>query len=36
VLSGNEGNVRLMREIMREVNSQDPDIWLPIFMEKAQ
>lgn len=36
VLSGNEGNVRLMREIMREVNSQDPDIWLPIFMEKAR
>jgi len=36
VLSGNEGNVRLMRELMREVNSQDPDIWLPVFMEKAQ
>ena len=33
VLSGNEGNVRRMREIMREVNSQDPEVWLPIFME---
>jgi len=36
VLSGNEGNVRRMREIMREVNSQDPEIWLPVFMEKAK
>lgn len=33
VLSGNEGNVRRMREIIREVNSQDPEVWLPIFME---
>ncbi len=33
VLSGNEGNVRRMREIIRKVNSQDPEIWLPIFME---
>jgi type IV secretion system protein VirB4 len=36
VLSGNEGNVRRMREIMREVNSQDPEVWLPIFMERAK
>jgi type IV secretion system protein VirB4 len=36
VLSGNEGNVRRMREIMREVNSQDPEVWLPVFMEAAK
>ena len=36
VLSGNEGNVRRMREIMREVNSQDPEDWLPVFMERAR
>ena len=33
VLSGNESNVRRMREIIRQVNSQDPEVWLPIFME---
>ena len=33
VLSGNEGNVRRMREIIREVNSQDPEVWLARFME---
>jgi type IV secretion system protein VirB4 len=36
VLSGNEGNVRRMREVIREVNSQDPEVWLPIFMERAK
>lgn len=36
VLSGNEGNVRLMREVMRETASEDPEIWLPIFMERAR
>ena len=36
VLSGNEGNVRRMREIIKEVNSQDPELWLPIFMERAK
>ena len=36
VLSGNEGNVRRMREIMHEVNSQDPEVWLPVFMETAK
>ena len=36
VLSGNESNVRLMRQIIEEVNSQDPEVWLPIFMEKAK
>jgi len=25
-----------MREIMREVNSQDPEVWLPVFMETAK
>lgn len=33
VLSGNEGNVRRMREIIRRVGSTDPEVWLPIFME---
>ena len=33
VLSGNEGNVRRMREIIRRVESTDPEVWLPIFME---
>jgi type IV secretion system protein VirB4 len=36
VLSGNERNVRLMHEIMREVQSEDPDRWLPLFMERAR
>jgi type IV secretion system protein VirB4 len=36
VLSGNEGNVRRMREIMHEVKSQDPEVWLPVFMEAAK
>lgn len=36
VLSGNEGNVRLMREIIRELKSDDPEVWLPVFMERAR
>ena len=35
VLSGNEGNVNLMHQIMNEVNSQDPDDWLPLFLDRA-
>lgn len=36
VLSGNEGNVRRMHEIMRELGSEDPEVWLPVFMERAK
>jgi type IV secretion system protein VirB4 len=36
VLSGNEHNVRLMREIIREIGSEEPDTWLPRFMEEAR
>jgi type IV secretion system protein VirB4 len=35
VLSGNEGNVRLMHEVMRETGSEDPNIWLTPFLERA-
>ena len=36
VLSGNEGNLRLMHNIMLNLNSEDPEVWLPIFMENAK
>jgi type IV secretion system protein VirB4 len=36
VLSGNEGNLRLMHNIMRDLNSEDPEVWLPVFMETAK
>jgi type IV secretion system protein VirB4 len=36
VLSGNEGNVRRMHEIIRELNSADPEAWLPVFMERTK
>lgn len=36
VLSGNERNVRLMHEIVREVGSAAPEAWLPRFMDEAR
>lgn len=36
VLSGNEGNVRLMRRLMHELGSDDPDVWLTPFLEQAR
>jgi type IV secretion system protein VirB4 len=36
VLSGNEGNLRLMHNIMRDLNSENPEVWLPAFMEQAK
>jgi type IV secretion system protein VirB4 len=36
VLSGNEGNVRLMRELIRRVGSEEPEAWLPQFLEVAR
>jgi type IV secretion system protein VirB4 len=35
VLSGNERNVRLMREVLQDVGGDDPELWLPVFLEKA-
>lgn len=36
VLSGNEGNVRRMRETMRELGTEDPQLWLPVFLGRAK
>lgn len=35
VLSGNEGNVRLMHRLIGELGSEDPAVWLPPFLEHA-
>lgn len=36
VLSGNEGNVRLMHRLIEDAGTEDPDVWLPSFMELAK
>jgi type IV secretion system protein VirB4 len=36
VLSGNEGNIRLMRGLMQQLKSEDPEVWLLPFLEAAR
>ncbi|WP_045762340.1 type VI secretion protein [Xanthomonas albilineans] len=35
VLSSNDLGVRLMHDVMREQGTDDPTIWVPVFMERA-
>ena len=35
VLSSNEKGVRLMHEIMEELGTDTPQVWVPVFMERA-
>jgi len=36
VLSGNAKTVRLLDKIIKETGSSSPDVWLPVFMERAK
>ena len=33
VLSGTAENVALLHRIMQELDSEDPDVWLPVFVK---
>ena len=35
VLSSNDKGVALMHEIQRELGTDDPELWVPVFMERA-
>jgi type IV secretion system protein VirB4 len=35
VLSGTKTNVQIMRDLMQELGSEDPDVWLKPFMERV-
>lgn len=35
VLSSNDKGVALMHELMREFGTEDPEVWGPVFMERA-
>lgn len=36
IISGSKDNIAIMEEVMEEINSDDPELWSPIFLERIE